>query len=181
MPKIKKLSTTAPLVSTPCAQLFLPCRLPEESCWAGSRPHTPMPQPPWHHLAPKSSWKFVYQTNSRFKTSSVLSKSDRHVQKWKSFSSFCNLTPLHDVCVISTQFFFLAAVILLGFFLSPTRSCSPNQEPWFVASLPLQKGEERPGLYICADLRCMANIGTTRSQQDCMRKQFQAASGLKGV
>lgn len=151
------------MVFTPYPQLFLPCRLPEESCWAGSRPHIPVPQPPWHHLAPKPTWKFVYLTNTRLKTGSVLSKSARDVKKWKSFGSLCNSTPLHDVCVMSTQYFFPAPLTLLGFFLSPPRPCSPKLEPWFVAPLPLQKGEEGPGLDICADLRCLANFGTTRS------------------
>lgn len=114
MPKIKKLSTTA-VISTPCAQLFLPSRLPEESC---SRPHTPMPQPPWHLLAPETTWNFVYLTNIRFKTYSVLSKSARDVQEQKSFSSLCNWTPLLPVGTIPTQFSLSAPVTLLGFFLS---------------------------------------------------------------
>lgn len=125
MPKIKKLSTTA-VISTPCAQLFLPCRLPEESC---SRPHTPMPQPPWHLLAPETTWNFVYLTNIRFKTCSVLSKSARDVQEQKSFSSLCNLTPLLHVGTIPTQFSLSAPVTLLGFFLSPPHPCSPKLEP----------------------------------------------------
>lgn len=164
MPKLKSSPKQQSLVSAPCAQSFLPCRLLGQSCWAGSKIHMPMPQPPWYHFAPKPTWKFVYLSNTRFKTRPTLSKSAREFQKWKRFSSLCNLTSLHDVCMIPAQICFPAPVTHLGFSLSTAWPCSPKLEPWFVASLPLQKGEEGPGSDICADLRCVANTGATRSQ-----------------
>lgn len=161
MPEIKKLSTTAVIsFHSVCSYSFpadcLRRPAPDPTFQRFSHPGTILPQMP--------TWKFVYFTNNRFKTCSMLSKSARDIQKLKSFSSLCNLTPLHDVCVISTQFSFPAPVTLLGFSLSPPHPCSPKLEPWFVVSLPLQKGEEGSALDISADLRCVANIGTSRSQ-----------------